>query len=30
LTEKSFELSPFFVRRRVHCWRGDLDGRTKF
>ena len=26
-TEKSTELSPFFVRKRGHCCRGDLVGR---
>jgi len=29
-TEKSIEKSPFFVRRRGHCCRGDLVGRTNF
>jgi len=28
--EKTFESSPFFVRRRGHCCRGDLFGQTKF
>ena len=27
---KSIERSPFFVRRGVHCCRGDLVGRTIF
>ena len=27
---KTIESSPFFVRRRGHCCRGDLVGRTKF
>ena len=27
-TEKRIEKSPFFVRRGVHCCRGDLVGRT--
>jgi len=25
-TEKTIESSPFFVRRRGHCCRGDLVG----
>jgi len=29
-TEKKIEISPFFVRRRGHCCRGDLIGRTNF
>ena len=29
-TEKTIERSPFFVRRRGHCCRGDLVGRTTF
>ena len=28
--KKTFEWSPFFVRRRGHCCRGDLVGRTTF
>jgi len=26
--KKTIEWSPFFVRRRGHCCRGDLVGRT--
>jgi len=29
-TEKTTERSPFFVRRRGHCCRGNLVGRTTF
>jgi len=29
-TEKTTERSPFFVRRRGHCCRGDLVGQTTF
>ena len=29
-TKKAIERSPFFVRRRGHCCRGDLVGRTIF
>jgi len=29
-TEKAIERSPFFVRRRGHCCRGDLVGRTTY
>jgi len=29
-TEKTIEISPFFVRRGGHCCRGDLVGRTAF
>ena len=29
-TEKTIERSPFFVRRRDHCCRRDLVGRTTF
>ena len=29
-TEKTIEISPFFVRRGVHCCRGDMVGRTTF
>ena len=29
-TEKTTEMSPFFVRRGGHCCRGDLVGRTTF
>ena len=29
-TEKTIEISPIFVRRGGHCWRGDLFGRTDF
>jgi len=29
-TEKTIEKSPFFFRRGVHCYRGDLVGRTTF
>ena len=29
-TGKAIEMSPFFVRRRGHCRRGDLVGRTWF
>jgi len=28
--KKTIERSPFFVRRRGHCCRGDLVGRTTF
>jgi hypothetical protein len=28
--KKTIEWSPFFVRRRDHCCRGDLVGRTTF
>ena len=28
--KKTIESSPFFVRRRGHCCRGDLVGRTTF
>ena len=28
--KKTIEMSPFFVRRRGHCCRGDLVGRTTF
>jgi len=30
LKKKTIESSPFFVRRGVHCCRGDLVGRTTF
>ena len=29
-TEETIEISPFFVRLRGHCCRGDLVGRTIF
>ena len=28
--KKAIESPPFFVRRRGHCYRGDLVGRTNF
>jgi len=28
--KKTIEMSPFFVRCRGHCCRGDLVGRTNF
>jgi len=30
LKKKTTEISPIFVRRGVHCCRGDLVGRTNF